>query len=1076
MNYFRKILLTGISIIIAIPVLFSQTFFFDNYSVKNGLAQSNVYSIIQDKSGYVWMGTASGVSKFDGAEFINITTENGLAENGVRTIFEDSVGNLWFGHTGGKISFYDGKSFKELQLDTLISNADITSIVEDNNGQIWISSRGAGAILLQNPYADSLSEIKYKQFKGQEGLSDRIYKIVRLSNNNICFITDFGIKEFDGKKNTFDNFKLKGLSYFSQITSMYEDRNGNYWFGTYTNGLQKYDKKKNKFEFYFKEDEIADKFISTIYDDSHGNIWVGTWGGGITKITNGKFKKYNTQNGFPDNKIRVIFEDREGNILIGTNENGVAIYKGEQFVSFGENDGLVNEQVWAILKDSKKNYWFGTNAGITIYNPKSELEEKFTNFTKEQNIGLLTDQIRYIKEDKNKNIWIGTWGQGVFKYDEIKSKFEPNYMINDYAYPLSRGNISAMEIDKSNNMWIGTSDGLIYYEIDNEKIDRLSNVNGIAGNDISALFCDSKGIVWVGSRGKGLTAIDDDEISMIKLNKKFTPNSICEDKNGKIWIGTESQGVIVLDNKEIINQFKVKDGLSSDLITTISVDDNNNIYIGTNNGLNKYVQKENKFYTYTKKVGFIGIEVKRHASFKEKNGNIWVGTVKGVIKINPKEEVINILEPATHILRLRVNLKDREMIPDMKLNYTEKSIIFNFGSICITDQDKVEYQYMLEGADDDWRPITKQTEIIYSPLPPNYYTFKVKAKNNAGIWNKEPITYSFRIIPPFWQTWWFYLIVAVIGILIIYGFIKTRERNLIKEKAILEDKVEQRTIQISQKNLELAKKNKDITDSINYAQRIQSAIMHPEAELLKVLKKSFIYYQAKDIVSGDFYWFSEKENKKIIAAADCTGHGVPGAFMSMIGISFLNEIVNEKGIVNPDEILNKLREYIINVMQQTGDTEEAKDGMDIALLSIDNKNNVLEYAGAYNSLYLVRKNVAKSDIKIKEKYTFFENDLIEIKANRMPIGVSEKQLTPFSKVKINIQPNDCIYITTDGFIDQFGGELGKKFLSKQFKKLLISLQDKNESEHKSIFEKTFINWKGNYEQIDDVLVIGVKIV
>ena len=228
MNYFRKILLTGISIIIAIPVLFSQTFFFDNYSVKNGLAQSNVYSIIQDKSGYVWMGTASGVSKFDGAEFINITTENGLAENGVRTIFEDSVGNLWFGHTGGKISFYDGKSFKELQLDTLISNADITSIVEDNNGQIWISSRGAGAILLQNPYADSLSEIKYKQFKGQEGLSDRIYKIVRLSNNNICFITDFGIKEFDGKKNTFDNFKLKGLSYFSQITSMYEDRNGNW--------------------------------------------------------------------------------------------------------------------------------------------------------------------------------------------------------------------------------------------------------------------------------------------------------------------------------------------------------------------------------------------------------------------------------------------------------------------------------------------------------------------------------------------------------------------------------------------------------------------------------------------------------------------------------------------------------------------------------------------------------------------------------------------------------------------------------------------------------------------------------
>jgi len=179
-NYFRKILLTGISIIIAIPVLFSQTYFFDNYSVKNGLAQSNVYSIIQDRSGYLWMGTASGVSKFDGAKFINITTENGLAENGVRAIYEDSVGNLWFGHTGGKISFYNGKTFKEIKLDTIISNSDITSIVEDNNGQIWISTMGAGGILLLNPYTSSLSDIKYKQFKGQEGLSDRIFKIVRI--------------------------------------------------------------------------------------------------------------------------------------------------------------------------------------------------------------------------------------------------------------------------------------------------------------------------------------------------------------------------------------------------------------------------------------------------------------------------------------------------------------------------------------------------------------------------------------------------------------------------------------------------------------------------------------------------------------------------------------------------------------------------------------------------------------------------------------------------------------------------------------------------------------------------------
>ena len=1073
---FKRFLLVGIAIIIVIPTTFSQSFFFDNYSVKDGLAQSNVYSIVQDKSGYLWLGTASGITQFDGVKFTNYSTEDGLAENGVRAIFEDTAGNLWFGHTGGGITKYNGKAFQEVKLDSLTLNSDIASINLDAKNQMWFASIGAGAVLLKNPFETDQTKFKYKQYKGNEGLSDRVFNIVRLTDNKLYYITDFGIKEYNDKNSSFDFYQLKDLSNFSQITAMHEDKGGNLWFGTYTNGLQKFNKQKKKIEVYYKRDGLAHNFISVIISDKHNNIWIGSWGGGLTKITNGKFQVYNTENGFPDNKIRTITEDREGNILIGTNENGIAIYKGEQFVSYGKTDGLVNEHVWAIHKDKTSNYWFGTNAGITIYNPKSTKAEQFKHYNSESNIGLNGNQIRYIKEDKNNDIWIGTWGHGVYKFNKAKAKFESNYLIHNYAIQMSRGNISALEVDKQNNLWVGTSDGIIYYEIDNDKIQQITNILGIAGNDITAIYCDSKGIVWIGSRGKGLTKIDDAEITIVKLKKKFTPYSIKMDNDGKLWVGTESQGVIIIDKGEILLQLKQQDGLLSNRITTIDIDKSDNVLIGTNKGLNKYNQKDSSITTYTQNLGFTGIEVKPNASFMDINQNIWYGTVKGVIKYNPKKERNNELEPATHITKLRVNLKDRQMVDNLVLNYTEKSVAFNFGAICLTDQDEVEYQFMLEGADDDWRPVTKQTEVVYSPLPPNNYVFKIRAKNNIGIWNDKPTEFAFEIKPPFWQRWWFIMILVIVGLIGIYSFIKIREKNLKREKAILEEKVKQRTIQISEKNIELAKKNKDITDSINYAKRIQSAIMHPENELNTMLDNAFIYYRAKDIVSGDFYWFTQKENKTIVVAADCTGHGVPGAFMSMIGISYLNEIVNEKGIIEPDIILNELRAKIIDVMQQTGEKEEAKDGMDLALLCIDKDENTLEYAGAYNSLYLVRNNIVEKEFTTTGKYSNFENDLVEIKANRMPIGVSDKQSEPFSKVKIKVEKDDYFYITTDGFIDQFGGDKGKKFLSKRFKKMLVSLQDKDEKQHKTVLDKTFKNWKGIHEQIDDVLVIGIKIV
>jgi serine phosphatase RsbU (regulator of sigma subunit) len=281
-------------------------------------------------------------------------------------------------------------------------------------------------------------------------------------------------------------------------------------------------------------------------------------------------------------------------------------------------------------------------------------------------------------------------------------------------------------------------------------------------------------------------------------------------------------------------------------------------------------------------------------------------------------------------------------------------------------------------------------------------------------------------------------------------------QNIIKEK----------TAEVVAQKEEIEMKSQDITDSINYAQKIQEAILPSNSEIKKSLPNSFILFKPKDIVSGDFYWYSKKGNKALIAAADCTGHGVPGAFMSMIGTSLLNEIVNDTGVTQPAEILQSLKEGVIKALKQTGDAGTQKDGMDIALCAFDFDKGVVEYSGAYNSLFLIR-----------------DNQLEETKADRMPIGVySDDQGKKFTNHEIKMKKGDVFYLFSDGYVDQFGGPKGKKFMGKRFKALLMELFNKKMDEQRQEMDDIIEDWKAhydedgsNFEQMDDILVIGVKV-
>jgi len=301
------------------------------------------------------------------------------------------------------------------------------------------------------------------------------------------------------------------------------------------------------------------------------------------------------------------------------------------------------------------------------------------------------------------------------------------------------------------------------------------------------------------------------------------------------------------------------------------------------------------------------------------------------------------------------------------------------------------------------------------------------------------------------------MIYSLIGIFVVIlgsAFLLFRAYRAIKHANFL---LEEQNIEIKHQRDQIFQQKQEITDSIHYASRIQTAILPPET-FLDNLDDHFILYKPRDIVSGDYYWMTQKDNKTIVVAADCTGHGVPGAFMSMLGISFLNEIVNKGESTEANEILNSLRANVVNSLHQTGEEGEQQDGMDLALCVIDNDRTKLWYAGAYNPLYLIRK-----------------GELTEIKPDKMPIGIHKEKSESFKNNVVPIQKGDALYMFSDGYVDQFGGPKAKKFMSKNFKELLISIHKKAMNQQKEILDNTIEDWKGNVEQIDDILVMGLRV-
>jgi ligand-binding sensor domain-containing protein/serine phosphatase RsbU (regulator of sigma subunit) len=1032
-------------------ILKSQDFYFSQYSVMEGLAQSKVYDIVQDKRGYVWLGTESGVSRFDGQHFTNYTPTDGLATGSCRTLFLDNQQRLWIGHTAGAISFIEEGEVQQHPLSDYLKS-DVTDIFQDSKGNIWITTLGDGMYILQEQSLFSADTASINHLKGS-ALSDRVFSGLETRQGEIYLITDVGVKQYQTNGDIV-NYLPEGLTTYWQITCMLVDSQGDKWFGTHNGGLYRRHHADGSFTVYDSRDGLAHNFVSTLIEDEDGAIWAGTWGGGITRFTDSSTTTFHKGNGLQDERIHALYEDREGNILIGTNDNGLVLFKGDAWVAYGKTDGLQDNQVWAIHEDHRKNFWFATNDGLFVFDPYNERATRTVKHYNQQS-NAIGNQIRFLAVDYNENLWIGTLDNGLLEFDMEAERFIFDPLINQYFQ--TNNFINALAADDDGNLWIGTLDGLLKYELETRQIKAYSQLHGLLGNEITCLQPGKGKELYIGIADKGVNILQNKEITQLKCKELISPTCFALNKQGQLWVGTRAKGVFQMQADSLVEAFNQRSGLLSDYISQLIFSPEGNLFVGTNRGVNR-IDNKGRVTTYTERRGFVGIEAKPNASFLDSHNNLWFGTVNGAMLYRPLRDFEKTRELLTHITEVRVNSLPRDFGQEHKFNFLEDLFEFHYQSVCLRNPDAVSYQIKLEGADPDWRAVGDQTQVTYSSLSPGKYEFRVRAKNSEGVWNEQPQTYSFVINPPFWRQAWFIIALIIAGLLSLFAYIKIRERNLVRDKYILEQKVAERTAEVVQKSEEIALKNKDITDSIKYAQRIQYAILPPGLNGQSI----FVFFRPKDIVSGDFYWYEEAGNIELFAAVDCTGHGVPGAFLSILGANLLTKIVKEYGLLEPADILNKLNEEIGKALHQKQQSSNnvVNDGMDLALVAYDSKAKIIRFSGAYNPLYLIR-----------------QGQLLEYKANRFSIGRDPSNLTrTFTQHELEVVEGDMLYLFSDGYADQFGGPDNKKLMKKAFKELLITISSKSMDEQKKQLAAYIEEWmSGGYEQIDDMVVLGRRI-
>ncbi len=1011
------------------------TFLQNNPLLKTSLTVNNILSVYRDKSNIMWIGTQlGGINKYNilAKTFTtynyNALDPNSLSSNQIRTIYEDSQGTIWLGtKNGGLNKWLRGENkFVSYQYEKnnklSIKDNYVRSIWQENDKTLWVGTDTAGILLF-----DPVKEIFYKQYHKEKTNTNS------LSNN--------------------------------RIWKLFKDSKEQIWVATFGGGLNKYNKNTDDFKAFKNNPDdpnsISGNKITTIFEDNKGNLWVGTFENGLNLFDAEneqfiRYKKKATEKEFVD-RIYAITEDSQGRLWIAS-EGGLHLYDYENktFTDYNYLSlNFSNPVLMSLLEDEKNNFWISTNYGLIKYN----IEEGGVK------IFYVSDGIQSNEFMIGANL-VSSRGEMFFGGINGLDVFYPNQILDNTNKPtVVITKFKILNEEPILDSCIAYKKTLYLDYFDNEfSFEYVAIDYGLSERNQYAYMLDGYDDDWVFSENRRFASYTNLKPGKYVFKVKGSNNDGYWNNNEtnitiiikppfwqKTWfivliIIFLSIGVFALlkfrdvarDKKHL--ETKVKE-------RTTQIRQQNEEIASQLEQIEQQKNSLHKTYTNVRILSEIGQKITSHLS------------VENIIETTHMN--IDSLMDAT-IFGIGILNKHQKRLEFKGVKENNKTLD-NFN-VRLSEENKLSI----------WSFVNQKPVIIndFSKEVTNYVDINSEAivgGSNANSLIYQPIVSDSNCI----------------GVITVQSFKKNQyndyKLNILKNLAVYISIALDNASSYSQ--IELQKKH--ITDSISYARRIQEAILPPVETLDLLLNNYFVYFKPRDIVSGDFYWAKKviinKNPLTVVLAADCTGHGVPGAFMSMLGVSLLNEIVSfyQKRIkkveaFEPHLILNELRNGIISSLHQTGDFSKPQDGMDIALTIIDYDNMVLKFSGANNPLILIRKN--------EENNSPDEYDFVEIKADRMPIGYFYGKEKTFNSQTIEIRKNDTIYMFSDGYIDQLGGKHERKFLKKRFKKLLLSCQEKDIVEQPEILERVFTKWISyknyideTYEQLDDIVIIGVKI-
>jgi serine phosphatase RsbU (regulator of sigma subunit) len=791
---------------------------------------------------------------------------------------------------------------------------------------------------------------------------------------------------------------------------------------------------------------------------SNEDLWISTYGDGLIKAgidsLSSRVKDFeilNASSGLIGNDIRTSYEDAWGNIWIGHYGSGVSVLKTEAYKFYrpgksgGENDIIFVGEYRDLL-------FAGTTGGYYLFDVSNERTLGYTELQRSVGGAEISDY--YIYNDGS--LLIGTEGQGVYKRSSRGASelfFRSANNMENYIEDI---------LDESGYVWLGTRGGVIRIDKQTGEISRFTTSEKLPHNNINQVVAVGDGSVAVATESNRLYRIIPGEgvyegKALIYGGARIIFQSFSVEKEDKIWGATQGSGVYCF-HSETVRNINSRNGLFSDHCYSILCDSRNNIWVGHRKGFSVYRQQADEIKTFDDIFGN-GADCNENALYETSEGYILLGTTEGFMVYDPGKEISGRKPPKTNILSVTINDSIMPLKEVYNLPYSSRHLVkIDFVGLDYSDPAKVYYSFSMENYDTEWCDPTYSRSVSYR-LGPGTYRFNILAYNNEGLTDNQVESFVINVRKPFWQTLWFIsaLLLLVVGTVII--IIKVRERAQERVKKFLEDELAQRTKEVIEQKEEIEYKNREITDSINYAQRIQASLLPPVKRLSNRLKGSFVFYRPRDIVSGDFYWFDtiKGSNKMMIVCADSTGHGVPGAFMSMIGSALLQEIVNRKEITRPSEILRALDREITTTLNQEVD-ETSNDGMDMVVCEYNPETRLLRFSSALRPVILV-----------------MDGEQYYIRGNKNSVGGEYMEEKYFDDQEYYLKDNDSVYLFSDGYPDQFGGEDGKKLKIARLKRLIESIKDLDMDEQYVKVSEYFDGWKGDYPQVDDVLLMAFKI-